>query len=70
MFANGCVYYTAVEEDLRGVGDCVEYSQGRLELLIVIVTERLDPSFDFLAACQRREESRMGSPLPGGYQPA
>lgn len=51
MFSDGCVDDAAVEEDLGGVGDCIESRQGFFELLIVIVAQRLDPSFYFLPGC-------------------
>ena len=50
MFANGGMYHTAVEQDLRGIGDGIKVPQCFLEFLIVIVSERLDPSLDFLSS--------------------
>jgi hypothetical protein len=49
MFTDGCVDDAAVEEDLGSVCNGVEYPQGFFELLIVVVTQRLDPSLDFLS---------------------
>jgi hypothetical protein len=48
MFTDGGMDDTAIKQDLGGIGDVVEDGQGLLELLIVIVTQRFDPSFNFL----------------------
>ena len=48
MFANGCVDDTAIEQDLRSVGNIIEDPQCFLELLVLIVPKRLDPGLDFL----------------------
>lgn len=48
MFTNGGVDDPAIEQDLGGIGDVIEDGQGLLELLVVVVAQRLDPSFDFL----------------------
>jgi hypothetical protein len=50
MFADGCVDDPAVEQDLGCVRNGIEYGQGCLELLIIIVSKRLDPSLYFLQA--------------------
>lgn len=47
------MYYTAVEQDLGGVGNGVEDTQGLFELLIIIVTQGFDPGFDFLQQVSR-----------------
>lgn len=47
------MYYTAVEQDLGGVGNGVEDTQRLFELLIIIVTQGFDPGFDFLQQVSR-----------------
>ena len=39
---------TAVEKDLRCVGDAIEASESFLELIIVVMRQRLDPCLDLL----------------------
>lgn len=48
MFTDGGMDNPAVKQDLGGIGDVVENGQGLLEFLIVVVTQRFDPSFNFL----------------------
>jgi hypothetical protein len=53
MFAQGSMYHSAVEEDFRGIGDVIEDLQGFLELIILIVGQRLHPCLDFLPGISR-----------------
>ena len=39
---------TAVEQNLRGIRDSIELSQGFIVLIIIIMTKGCHPSFDFL----------------------
>jgi hypothetical protein len=61
MLSDGGMDDTAIEENLGGIGDCIESRQGFFELLIVVVTERLDPSFYFLQSVNWRAH---GSIIP------
>lgn len=59
MFTDGGVDDPAIEQDLGGVGDIIEDGQGLLELLVVVVTQRLDPSFDFLAQMRKKRRGEV-----------
>ena len=48
MFPDSCVDDAAVEEDLGCIGDAVEHPEGLIELLTVIVHQRLHPGLNFL----------------------
>jgi hypothetical protein len=53
MLAQRSMYDSAIEENLRSVGNVVEDLQGFLELVIVIVGKRFHPCFDFLYRVSR-----------------
>jgi hypothetical protein len=48
MFAESRVDDAAVEVDFGRVGDDLEVGEGVVELVVVVVTEGLDPGLDFL----------------------
>lgn len=48
MLSYSRVDNAAVKQDLGGVGDVIEDLEGLLELLVVIVRQRLHPRLDFL----------------------
>jgi len=54
MFAEGGVYDAAVEVDFGGVGDDLKGGEGIVEFTVIVVTEGLDPGFDFLASERRQ----------------
>jgi hypothetical protein len=59
MFAEGGVYDAAVEVDFGGVGDDLKGGEGVVEFTVIVVTEGLDPGFDFLASERRQGRARL-----------
>lgn len=59
MFAQGSMYHTTIEQDLRGVGDGVEGLQGCLEFVVVVVTQCRYPRLDLLSPKGQRHK-RIG----------
>jgi hypothetical protein len=49
MFAKCRVYDTAIKQYLRSIGYVVKGSQRFVELIVVVVGQRADPSLDFLS---------------------
>lgn len=48
--------HSAIEEDLRGVGDAVEFPQGLLEFIAVVVPKGSYPCLDFLVDRSARSQ--------------
>jgi hypothetical protein len=54
MLSQRGLYHSAVEKDLGRVGNLSKGGKGFVELITVIVIERLDPSLDFLLGIKVR----------------
>jgi hypothetical protein len=48
MLAEGGVYDAAVEVDFGSVGNDLKGGESVIEFIVIVVTEGLDPGFDFL----------------------
>lgn len=61
MLSQRCVDDTAVEKDLGGIRDTIEYLNGLFVLLIVIEHQGQHPRLDFLAAMSVYSMERLNS---------
>lgn len=48
MLAQSGMYDPAIEQNLRCIGNGIECLQGLLEFIIIVMRQRLHPSFDLL----------------------
>lgn len=48
MLTKRRMYDSTIEEDLRSLGYVIKYSKGVLELVIIVMRQRLHPCLDFL----------------------